>query len=193
MSTTTAPQTELDAVNMMLRGIFEAPVNSLDVPGVSDAGIAKSILADTRREVLAKGWHFNKEKGMTLSPDSVSGMVPIPNNALRIDGSEDETRDVSQRGLYLYDKTNHTLIFTSPVKVDVTFHFEWSEMPEHAKYYIAVRSARKFQDSVLGEGAGRYKQADEDSAKLLMEDAEGDDGDHNILLDNYTTYAILSR
>ncbi len=193
MASTLAPMSELDAVNMMLESIFEAPINSIDVPGVSDAGIAKRTLADTRREVLARGWHFNSEKGVTLSVDSVTGKVPVPNSALRLDGADEETRDVTQRGGFLYDKTNHTLLFDTPVKADVIYHMEWSDIPEHAKFYIAVRSARKFQDSVLGEGQGRYKAADEASALALLEDAEGDTADYNILTDNSTGASILQR
>lgn len=193
-STTTSPQTELDAVNLMLEGIFEAPINSLDVPGVSDGGIARRILIDTKREVLSKGWHFNKEKDVTLSVDAGSSKIPLPNNTLRVDANDVyESRDLTQRGLFLYDKTNKTLLFTTPARVDITYNFEWDDLPEHAKYFIAVRAARKFQDSVLGEGQGRYKANDEAAALLLLEDAEGDTGDHNILSDNYTVASILYR
>jgi hypothetical protein len=192
MATPTSPQTELEAVNMMLKAIFEAPVNSLDVPGVSDAGIAKSILDETAREVLMRGWDFNTEEGVVLTPDSVTSKVPLPNNTVRADSSSSESIRATQRGGFLYDKTNKRYTFTAPIKCDLVYLFDWSELPEPAKWYIAVRAARKFQEATLGAEQGRYKKADEMDAKVLLEDAEGDTADYNILSDSYSVMDILA-
>jgi hypothetical protein len=60
--------TELDAVNLMLSTIGEAPINDLSASGLGDVAAAKTRLALTSRSIQTAGWHFNTEIDYELSP-----------------------------------------------------------------------------------------------------------------------------
>mgnify|MGYP001400660828 CR=1 FL=1 len=55
--------TKLEAVNLMLSTIGEAPVNSL-TSGLVDAELAETILASVSKAVQSEGWNFNTEKNL---------------------------------------------------------------------------------------------------------------------------------
>lgn len=192
MSTVT-PKTELEAVNDMLEAIWEAPVNSLESPVLDDVATAKRILDKTSREVQAKGWHFNTRINVTIPRDIITSKIPVPLNALRFDVSQDDSRDVTQRGRFLYDRTNNTDVFTSDVKAEIVELLAWDDLPEFAKNYITVKAAMTFQETVLGAGQGRVKELEVMDALSTLKEAEGDTADHNILSDNYTAASILER
>ena len=54
--------TELEAVNILLTTIGEAPVNTLTGNQVTDVSIANQVLNEVSREVQSQGWHFNTEQ-----------------------------------------------------------------------------------------------------------------------------------
>jgi hypothetical protein len=60
------PTTKLEAVNVCLTNIGEAPVASLTGLQV-DAQVASSIIDEVSREVQSNGWHWNTEVH-TISP-----------------------------------------------------------------------------------------------------------------------------
>ena len=62
--------TELEAVNVLLTTIGEAPVNTLTGNQVTDVTIARQVLNEVSREVQSQGWYFNTENGVTLTPDN---------------------------------------------------------------------------------------------------------------------------
>jgi hypothetical protein len=53
--------TELEAVNVLLTTIGEAPVNTLTGNQVTDVTVAKQVLLEISREIQSQGWHFNTE------------------------------------------------------------------------------------------------------------------------------------
>ena len=63
-----ATTTELEAVNIMLSSIGEAPVNSLS-SGLVDAELAQTTLHNVSREVQAAGWSFNTEYNRSYALD----------------------------------------------------------------------------------------------------------------------------
>ena len=64
---THASTTQLEAVNIMLHVISEAPVNSLTGTLPLDASLAKSTLEEINREVQSAGWVFNERYKYILS------------------------------------------------------------------------------------------------------------------------------
>ncbi|SVB25525.1 uncharacterized protein METZ01_LOCUS178379, partial [marine metagenome] len=60
---------KLDAINSMLIGIGEAPVNTLN-SGLQEAEVAEIVLDSISREVQSAGWVFNTDIRYTLSPNS---------------------------------------------------------------------------------------------------------------------------
>ena len=79
--------TELEAVNVMLTTIGEAPVNTLTGNQVTDVTIAQQVLNEVNREVQSQGWYFNTENGVTLTPDNNKHILP-PADTARIDSRD---------------------------------------------------------------------------------------------------------
>ena len=79
--------TELEAVNILLTTIGEAPVNTLTGNQVTDVTIANQVLTEVSREVQAQGWHFNTEDKVVLSRNEFNQIV-VPADVARIDTPE---------------------------------------------------------------------------------------------------------
>ena len=145
--------TKLQAINQMLSGIGQAPVVSIDVAN-PELALALEILESVNREIQGEGWHFNTEINYPFTPD-VNGEILIPGNVLAI--SDNKTSNVQRyqtvlRSGKLYDKINHTYSFPTgnPVKCDVTWLFDFEDLPQVFKDYIAQRAARVFAGRALG-------------------------------------------
>jgi hypothetical protein len=179
---------KLDAVNIMLGYITEAPVNSIasTVALPPSAAIAKGVLDEVSREVQQEGWHFNTAQDYTLEANA-SGKYVLPDNVVQVD-TVDTSYDVVQRGTALFDRKNYTDIFTEDeLKVNITFLLEYEELPEQARRYIALKASRMFANRLVGSReieALIYR--DEIRAKAAMEEAEGNNSDRTIF-DNYDT------
>lgn len=187
--------TELEAINIMLTTIGEAPVNSVDDAGLSDVGIARQILKEVSREVQARTWHFNTEVNYTLTPTHIEGDIVIPFAVLRVDTVGDSTKyDVAVRGNRLYDKRNHTFVFKEAVTVDMVVLLEWNDLPEPARIYITTRASREFQRRMVGSSELEgFNQERELRNLIALQEFDMDTGDYNILTDNPVTTSILWR
>lgn len=171
--------TELDAVNLMLHTIGEQPVSTLTESGLSDVAIAKSILAEVNRRVQAKGWDFNTDVDYDLALD-VNSKCPVPANALRIEPVDGKW--LVQRAGFMWDRQNNTFVLSSAVKADIVRYFPFEDIPESARYYIAVRAARIFQKRQMGDDSLEvFTEKEESDAKADMEDAAGDSANRNVL------------
>lgn len=179
---------KLDAVNIMLGYITEAPVNSIasTVALPPSAALAKGVLDEVSREVQQEGWHFNTAQDYTLEVNAANKLV-LPDNVLQVD-TVDPSYDVVQRGTTLFDRKNYTDTFTEDeLKVNITFLLEYEELPEQARRYIALKASRMFANRLVGSReieALIYR--DEIRAKAAMEEAEGVNSDRTIF-DNYDT------
>lgn len=180
--------TKLNAVNTMLGYIAEAPVNTIaDTTALPpSAAIAKGVLDEVSREVQQTGWHFNTARDYTLTANASDNFV-LPDNVLQVD-AEDNTYDVVQRGDTLFDRKNYTDVFSNEtLKVNITFLLDFEELPEQARRYITLKSARMFANRLVGS---REIESlifrDEIQAKAAMEEAEGNNSDRTIF-DNYDT------
>lgn len=143
--------TYLEAVNLVLRMMGEAPVSGLD----GEFGLAQQAddaIKATSRKVLMEGWSFNTDCERTLLRDSPTNEIRVPVNALRIEVSPYDypDLDIVQRGERLYDRRGNTYTFSQDIKADVTYALEWDELPEHARRFIAVLAGRELQQSVIG-------------------------------------------
>lgn len=184
---------QLDAVNRCLEAIWETPVSSLDVAGVASVAQAKRTLDTTMRAVQTRGWAFNTEYNYTLNPD-VNGFIYLPNNTLEVDSwGVDADRDVVQRGTRLYDRDNHTFVFTKSISVMVILMLEWDELPEAARHYIAVYAARAFADSWLQRGESSQVSDEEKLALVNLEEHEAQTEDANMFTDSWSVAGILQR
>lgn len=188
--------TELDAINIMLGTIGESPINSLDAAtGVVDAVTARSILAEVAVQVQEEGWHFNTEYEFVLSPDAGTQEIYVAPNTIEVDVSPYTTDvDVAIRGNRLYDRKNKTYQFSQDIKADLTILLEFNELPQAARHYITIRSARVFQQRVVGSQLlGAYTEQDEARALRAMRRYEARTGDYNILTGNYSVMRVIDR
>ena len=187
---------ELDAVNIMLGTIGESPISSLDAStGVADAVIARQILSEVSIQVQEEGWHFNTEVNFVLTPSADTGEIFVPGNVVEIDSfGEDKFLDVTIRGNRLYDRTNHTFIFTKSIKTEMVLLLEFNELPQSARHYITVRAARVFQQRVIGsDKLGTFTERDEVRALVAFKRSEAKTSDHNILTGNYGVMNLIDR
>jgi len=186
--------TELDAINTMLSIIGESPVNTIEDNGVVDAVMARQVLNETMREVQARGWHWNTDKGVVLKPTfPAPGFVYIPANTLMCD-AVDPRPDVVVRGDKLWDRRENTFKFHDDVKVDIVRLLPFDQLPQFARHYITVRAGRIFQDRVVGsETLSGFSKEDEVRALVALRNAEAENADYNMLTDSWSVGRILDR
>ncbi len=187
------PTTELEAVNECLSNIGEAHVASIsgDDLGV-DAELALSFVRTNNRQLQSMGWHWNSEKDYPLAPQP-SGDILLPQNTLSVDSmGESKDRDVAQRGSRLYDRDNRTYLFTDTIYVSLILGLPFEDIPETARRYVTLRSARMFQDRVEGVA----DSVDTDDERMAFATLHGDqlrNEDNNVLTGSYSVLSILRR
>lgn len=163
------PTTELEAVNIMLSGIGESPVNSLSA-STADISIARSVLFEVSKAVQLDGFQWNTEDDYPLTPNT-NGEIPIHPNIIRVAFREPDDRELTIRGRKVYNRVEHTFKFASDtaIYVTVTLILPFEELPEAARRYIAIRALRVFQERVVGSDTlSKFQQQDEYRARQLM-------------------------
>lgn len=191
--TTIALTSELDAVNTLLAAISESAVNTLEVTGLADVASARKTLDEISREVQLVGWHFNTEDDYPL-PRDTSNRITLPANTLKCVITSSSSTDITQRGLRLYDKTNHRDTFTEDLKGRVVTCLPWDELPQVARHFIMVRAARIFQARTLGSDTQfRFSEHEERDAKKSLDETEGETGNYNLFTGSYSVTAIMER
>lgn len=188
--------TKLEAVNTMLGSIGEAPVNSLS-SGLVDAETAEKILDAVSREVQSMGWSFNTNFKVNYTPDSTR-QITLTSNILRAEMAQARTDslDVVQRGLKLYNRATNSYYYSTDVDgvlMNTVMLIEFEDMSEAAKRYVTLKSARIFQDRVVGSSELHgFQQRDELMALVELKDSEAQVDDHTIF-DNYSVSSVLDR
>ncbi len=193
----TTPTTVLEAVNIMLSGIREAPVNSL-ASGLIDAELAETTLYATSRSIQSVGYHFNTEYKYDIAP-SVDGYIILPAEFIKADLSSFETQRRSgtneyvQRGNRMYDVIEHTYNIGETLSLDIVTLLDFDLLPEDCRRYVALRAARVFQERVLGSGTiSDFQRKDELEAKIDFQNNLSDAADYNIF-DNVDVNRSISR
>jgi len=180
---TVAATTELEAINIMLAAIGEAPVNSLIGTLPVDVKLAQSTLTEFNKEIQSEGWSFNTEIDVTLTRDA-SNQIALSQDILRIDANihQHPTIDPIQRGLKLYDRLNNKFEFDEDLICTVVYFRDFDEIPEQARSYINIRAARIFVDRLVSDqGLRTYTKEDEIRARVTLTETDLANGDHNML------------
>ena len=176
--------TELDAVNIILGAIGEAPVSTLAGTLPVDVSVAYACLTELRKRILSSGWNCNTEDDVQLALDGSNHAV-IPPTALKVTLSDGDagrsTYDIVQRGTQLYDKKNHTYVFTRAPKCNIVYLLTWDELPEQLRAYVALKAARVNQSRTIGspELAG-FTQMDEMELLVIWREADADGAKYNL-------------
>ena len=183
--TTTTRSTELEAVNVILSTIGEAPLNSLSGSLPVDGTMAKNVLSEISREVQSSGWHFNTHYKSTLTRDT-NNNIPVATNVVRVELDPNlESKgdyDLVQRDGKLFNLAKNTDVFDKDFEnVTQVLLLPFNEIPEQAKRYITIRSARVFHDRTLGANTlHKFSQEDERQALSILRNAEARTGDFTI-------------
>tara|TARA_B100000287_G_scaffold292642_1_gene275979 strand:+ start:1254 stop:1859 length:606 start_codon:yes stop_codon:yes gene_type:complete len=194
--TTQSRTTELEAVNTILSTIGEAPLNTLSGSLPVDGTIAKNVLSEVAREVQSQGWHFNTHTNVTLSRDT-DNKIPVATNVVRVE--LDPTKyskgnyDIVQRDNFLYNIAENKDTFDINFeKVKIVYLLPFNEIPEQAKRYITIRSARIFHDRTLGANTlHKFSVEDEEKALSILKQAEASTGDYTIFDTPEQAYTVV--
>lgn len=183
--------TELSAINLALRSIGESPASSL--ASLPDDGIsARQVLTDVCRRVLTEGWHFNSDVEYPMVASGTSPYeIRVPATAVSVDltryTTQNQCLDLTQRGSRLYDRENHTYSFQGKtVYADIVWLFEFEELPESLRQYIALKSAREFYQNTLQQAStveGFTAEA-EAMARAFWEGEDNRSADKNLIWSN---------
>ena len=192
--TTVTRTTELEAVNTILSTIGESPINSLTGTLPVDATTAQNVLDEISREVQSAGWHYNSHYKVDLSRDG-DNKIPIGTDVLRVELNTKYDRssyDVVQRDDYLYNLAKNLETFDQDFTDNsIVYLLDFSKLPEPARRYITIRSARVFHDRTLGAST-LHKFSSEDEARSLavMKQDEANTADHSIFDTHLQSYIV---
>ena len=215
--TTVDTDTELSAVNSILGAIGQAPVSSLDYDSATDSGAFENpeisfiynLLKESNIDIQNEGWSFNREDHIVKTPDT-DGYISIPSNVLRMDitdgqigstGLNNKFRDVVKRNGRLYDKVNHTDVFTGDITVNVVWLWEYEDLPSVFKRYITYKaSGRAATQLVANQELVKLIGAQELQARAACMEYECNQGDHSFFglphessYNSYQPYLALRR
>lgn len=194
--TTQNRTTELEAINTILSTIGEAPLNTLIGSLPVDGTIAKNVLSEVGREVQSQGWHFNTHYKVTLSRDT-NNKIPLATNIVRVEIDPRKyskiSYDIVQRNNFLYNLAKNEETFDTDFdEVTAVYLLPFDEIPEQAKRYITIRSARIFHDRTLGANTiHKFSQEDEAKALSILKQAESHTGDYSIFDTPEQAYTII--
>ena len=181
--------TKLAAVNRILTNIGQAPTTSL-LEGNPLVEMAEVVLAEVNVAVQSEGWIFNTEYSYPFTPDS-TGCIAIPDNVLALDSNGRTNSFLVIRSDKLYDKASHSYYFEGIQKLDVTWLFDFEELPEAAKEYITIRAGNVFAGRSVGSSeAVAFGQREEVMSRATLMEYDTQQGDYSIFNtnDGYTQY-----
>ena len=196
MTTQITPTSELQAVNIMLSTIGEAPVNSITGTTTVDVGTAKNILNETSMSVQSQGWNFNSHINYTSLTLDSNNKVPLPANCVKIDAnSQHRYINYTLRNGFLYDMDKHTDVFVdAPASVDLVLVQQFEHLPEYARQYITMKAARRFAARFVGDKEiTQLIGQDENEALMAFHQADSQEADINILEGDSNTFSIIHR
>lgn len=139
---------ELEIINMCLDTVKETPQTTLTSVGTAKARHARTLLNSVNRSVQNEKLNCNTARRTTLEPDQADAIV-LPTNCLDVTTLYSIDRHLTERNGKLYDQKNHTYEITRDVVADVTVFLPFSELPEHVREYIKIRTIRLFQKKYL--------------------------------------------
>lgn len=194
--------TELSSVNAILAAIGTAPVTELDFAN-PEISLAHGLLIESSIDIQSEGWVFNRENNYPFPPNS-DNEIFIPTNISRLDISEGQVYrdcDVVKRGDRLYDKLNHTYKFNDTVMCDVTWLFDYDELPMVFQRYITFKAAgRAAAQLMMDKEQVQMVTAQESFARASCMEYECNQGDYtffgtppNTAYRSYQPYRTLAR
>ena len=141
--------TEIDAINKMLRYIGELPIpNDVaidNLPEGHEAIIARSVLKETIEQTQEDRWWFNQAT-INLIPNT-DGYISMPPNIISIYSNS----KYLIIGNDLFDVSNQTKIFTSPVRISVLLSLKFEDLPKIVRTYVVLLASKSLHTSLNGD------------------------------------------
>ena len=187
-STTIDLDTELSAVNSILGAIGQSPLTALNLNanGVFDnteVAIIYNLLRDANVDTQAEGWHFNTEKHVKFSVNS-DGKIIIGNDILSMDLHDNQARrthNFVRRNGFLYDKQDHTDVFTADLDLDVVRLYNFEDLPVIFRRYITYRASRVAATKLVANPQLVKLLAQQEAlARAALMEYECNQGDHSM-------------
>jgi hypothetical protein len=180
---TTYSNTKLDMINDCLLSIGEMPYPTgtliTDIQTGEDGDVARRMVEETMIETQSRGWYFNTDYNYRFVP--TDNAITLPANVLRVDLYD---KRYTLRGKRIYDKQKFSFELEDDVTElfgDIIWLVDYEDLPPNAYVYVAMRSARKFQQKVIGsQELAQYTQIDEQDALLNMQREHMQYQDYNI-------------
>ena len=202
-TTTIETDTELSAVNSILGAIGQAPITTLttstgnnsltsQISENPEIAFIYNLLRDANVDTQSEGWHFNTEKHVKFSPYS-NGNILIGNDVLSLDLHDNYTRrtkDLVRRNGFLYDKINHTDVFTSNLVLDVVKLYAFEDLPIVFRRYITYRASRMAATQLVANPQlVKLLTQQEALSRAALQEYECNQGDHSMFgFEDNTTY-----
>lgn len=194
MTTPTVAQTKLDAVNLMLASIGQSPVNTLTGSLPKDVTKAVVALDSALREVLTQGWSFNSDTEYPMAIDGTS-RIAVPAASMQIDPTYGEDYvprydSTAPAGMFLYDREKRSFNeYTDSVKVDIVWGYEFEQIPQHARQYVATKAARKFQSGIMASAVlHQFTRDDESEAYATFRRVEKRQKGYNLIANSIAAH-----
>ena len=181
-STTIDIDTELSAVNNILGAIGQSPITTLNFDNPEIAFIF-NLLRDANVDTQAEGWHFNTEKHVRFAIDA-NGKIAIGNDILSMDLHDNQARRTSnlvRRNGFIYDKQDHTDVFTADLDLDVVRLYNFEDLPIVFRRYITYRASRQAATQLVANpNLVKLLQGQESLARASLMEYECNQGDHSM-------------
>ena len=173
--TTIDTDTELSAVNSILGAIGQSPITTLNFQN-PEISFIYNLLRD-------EGWHFNTEKHIKFSPDA-DGKIAIGDDILSMDLNENNVKrtfNLVRRNGFLYDKIDHTDVFTADVDLDVVRLYNFEDLPIIFRRYIIYRAARVAATQLVANPAlVKLLAVQEQQGRAALVEYECNQADHSM-------------
>ena len=187
-STTIDLDTELSAVNSILGAIGQSPHTALNLNanGVFDnpeVAMIYNLLRDANVDTQAEGWHYNTEKHVRFAIDA-NGRIAIGNDILSMDLHDNQPRRTSnlvRRNGFIYDKQDHTDVFTADLDLDVVRLYNFEDLPVIFRRYITYRASRVAATKLVANPQLVKLLAQQEAlARAALMEYECNQGDHSM-------------
>ena len=190
-STTIDLDTELSAVNSILGAIGQSPLTTLNFDN-PEVAMIYNLLRDANVDTQAEGWHFNTEKHVKFAIDA-NGRIAIGNDIVSMDLHDNynkRTMDLVRRNGFLYDKIDHTDVFTSDLDLDIVRLYNFEDLPSPFRRYITYRASRQAATQLVANpNLAQLLQGQESLARAALMEYECNQADHSMLgFEDNTTY-----
>jgi len=180
---TYAVSTELDAVNQILSSVGQAPVTTLDLQN-PEVAIVVNTLREVSKQIQLEGWSFNIERDYTMSRDSLTNEIAYPSNVLALDANvhyHKDRYDLVKRNGKLYDKYEHKFTFDEDIRADVTWFFDFQDLPPAIQAYITAKAARMCCIKMVGDSdLNQLLQEQEATTRAAAIEEECQQGDYSM-------------